>query len=414
MNVHYMTTRAKRYMIVTITLWLMVVTASAFWNVRQAESSSLETYLENGRSLFNLIVVMREWNAEQGGIYLPVTDKVQPNPYLEVPNRDIETTDGQHLTLINPAYMTRLVGELADQKDNVKFHITSNNPIRPQNAPAQWEEKALETFDHHGKQEYYSYYEDGGTTVFRYMAPLITQQSCLKCHEKQGYKLNDIRGGISITFPVNIKTPWALVVSHILIGIGGSGLIYFSGKMMDRTLQVMEDMSIVDSLTDIRNRRYFDEALSREFLFSKRNKTPLSVGMCDIDEFKAYNDAYGHQAGDACLIQVAQALDEVLKRPGDLVARYGGEEFCVLLPNTDSSGALLIANLLQARVEALKIPHKASKVSPYVTISIGVANLQGDELNMNALVNKADMALYRAKHSGKNMVAVFDDLSEEF
>ena len=113
MNVHYMTTRAKRYMITTITLWLMVVTASAFWNVRQAETSSLETYLENGRSLFNLIVTMREWNSQQGGLYLPVTNNIQPNPYLDVPNRDVTTTSSQKLTLVNPAYMTRLIGELA-------------------------------------------------------------------------------------------------------------------------------------------------------------------------------------------------------------------------------------------------------------------------------------------------------------
>ncbi len=412
MNVHYMTTRAKRYMITTITIWLMVVTASAFWNVRQADTSNLETYLENGRSLFNLIVTMREWNSQQGGLYLPVTNNIQPNPYLDVPNRDVTTTSGQKLTLVNPAYMTRLIGELAATKDHVKFHITSLKPIRPLNAPADWEVSALSAFEQTSQQEYYAYSGEGSSQVFRYMAPLYVQQSCLKCHEKQGYKLDEVRGGISISFPVNIQPHWAIIISHILIGLVVSGLVFFYGRKLDLTLQTMEELSNVDGLTGIRNRRYFDEALDREFSYCLRNNPPLSVAICDIDEFKAYNDAYGHQAGDDCLKRVAQALGEVPRRPGDLVARYGGEEFCVILPTTDAAGALLIGNLLKSKVEALQIPHKLNKVSPFVTISVGLATYQGDELNKTALINKADLALYQAKHSGKNIAILFDEFSD--
>jgi diguanylate cyclase (GGDEF)-like protein len=411
MKGHPMTNRAKRYMAGIIIFWLAAVTASAIWNVMQTRKSQLQTYLENGRSLFNLIVITREWNAQQGGIYLPITDKIQPNPYLDVPNRDVTTTGGQNLTLINPAYMTRLIGELADQKDNVKFHITSLKPIRPMNAPEEWEAVALAAFEGKAQQEYYTYNGTGKSTVFRYMAPLITQQSCLKCHEKQGYRLNDVRGGISITFPVNVNAPWALIISHILIALGGSALIFVYGKKLDQTMQVLEDLSNLDGLTQIHNRRYFDETLSREFLYARRHKSTLSIAMCDIDEFKAFNDAYGHQAGDDCLKQVAQALDNVLKRPGDLVARYGGEEFCIILPNTDADGALLIGNLLQSRVESLKISHKASMVSRYVTISIGVATYHGDDPNKDTLMSKADRALYKAKASGKNYVVSFEDIS---
>jgi diguanylate cyclase (GGDEF)-like protein len=409
---HRMTNQAKRYIAGIVTLWLLVVTASVIWNVKQSQNSYLLTYLENGRSLFNLIVVAREWNAMQGGVYLPVTENIQPNPYLEVPNRDVTTTEGLDLTLVNPAYMTRLIGELADKKDNVKFHITSLNPIRPMNAPTEWEASALETFEHKGQLEYYSYNGAGTSRVFRFMAPLITQQSCLKCHAKQGYQVGDVRGGISITFPVNVKTPWALIISHMLIALAGCGFIFIYGKKLDHNMHTLEDLSNVDGLTRIRNRRYFDESLGREFSYCQRNHTPLSVAMCDLDEFKAYNDAYGHQAGDDCLKQVAQALSDVLKRPGDLVARYGGEEFCIILPVTDAVGARLIGNLLQSRIEALQIPHKTNKVSPYVTISIGVAAYHGDELNRNELLKKADLALYTAKHRGKNCVVVFEDNSD--
>lgn len=404
-----MANKTKRYVAGIIVIWLMVVTMSATWNVSQSQKNQLQTYLENGRSLFNLIVIMREWNAQEGGIYLPVTDKIRPNPYLDVPNRDVTTTSGQNLTLVNPAYMTRLIGELADQKDNVKFHITSLKPIRPTNAPAEWEAAALKIFENKVQQEYYEYNNEGKTTVFRYMAPLLTQQSCLKCHEKQGYKLGDVRGGISITFPATINVPWALVISHVLIAFGGGGLIFIFGKKLNQTMQVLEDLSNLDGLTQIHNRRYFDETLNREFLYSRRNKSPLSVAMCDIDEFKAFNDAYGHQAGDECLKRVAHAINSVLRRPGDLVARYGGEEFCIILPNTDAAGAMLIGNILQSKIESLQIPHKASAVSRYVTISIGVATYHTEDINRKMLISKADQALYKAKAAGKNFVASIED-----
>jgi diguanylate cyclase (GGDEF)-like protein len=409
-----MTNKAKRYIAGSVFIWLMVVVASAIWNVSQNQNSQLQTYLENGRSLFNLIVITREWNAQQGGVYLPVTDKIQPNPYLDVSNRDVTTTSGQKLTLINPAYMTRLIAELADEKDNVKFHITSLNPIRLLNAPTKWESFALESFENRGQQEYYEYdYDDQKTLVFRYMAPLVTGQSCLNCHEKQGYQLGNIRGGISISFPVKIKTPWALIISHIIIALAGGGLIFVYGIKLNKTMQTLEDLSNLDGLTQIYNRRYFEETLVREFLYSKRNKAAMSVAMCDIDDFKAFNDTYGHQAGDYCLKQVAQTLNRVLKRPGDLVARYGGEEFCIILPYTDSAGALLVGQLLQSKIESLQIPHRASKVSNYLTVSIGIATSHGDDINGSALVNKADQSLYKAKASGKNCVTSMENTVNE-
>ena len=405
--------RAKLYIMGIIIIWLGIVLASGFWNVKQTQKNQFQTYLENGRSLFNLIVITREWNAQQGGIYLPVTDQVQPNPYLDLPNRDVTTSDGQKLTLVNPAYMTRLIGELADRKDNVKFHITSLKPIRPLNAPTQWEADALRSFEDGSRAEYYETNGGEGAEMFRYMAPLVTQQSCLKCHEKQGYQLGDIRGGISISFPVNIKRPWALIISHILIALGGSGLIFIFGGKLDRSMKALEDLSNIDGLTQIRNRRYFDDNFNREFLYSRRHGTPLSVALVDIDDFKPFNDSYGHQAGDDCLKQVAQTLASLLKRPGDIVARYGGEEFGIILPSTDPAGVMLIGNLIQSRIESLQIPHKGGKASPHITISVGVATYLGGSSSGSDLLNKADRALYKAKSSGKNFVAAMEDYDND-
>jgi diguanylate cyclase (GGDEF)-like protein/PAS domain S-box-containing protein len=165
-------------------------------------------------------------------------------------------------------------------------------------------------------------------------------------------------------------------------------------------------LSYQDGLTGVANRRHFDDALAREWRRSGRDKDPLSLIMIDIDLFKAYNDAYGHQKGDECLKQVAQSIRSGLKRPGDLAARYGGEEFVVILPDTDMEGAVAVAEKLQNSVEGLRIPHQASDVSDHVTVSQGVATAIADPTDTpEALVKAADQALYQAKEAGRNQVA---------
>jgi diguanylate cyclase (GGDEF)-like protein/PAS domain S-box-containing protein len=160
-----------------------------------------------------------------------------------------------------------------------------------------------------------------------------------------------------------------------------------------------------DSLTGLSNRRAFDEALAKEYRRAKREKQFLSLVMVDVDRFKAFNDRYGHPAGDDCLRRVAAAIAETVGRSGDVVARYGGEEFVVLLPNTDEAGAELIAQRVLRAVRDLKIRHEAN-VDGLVTISAGVASLAATELDGRpaTLVQNADRALYRAKDSGRNVV----------
>jgi diguanylate cyclase (GGDEF)-like protein len=173
--------------------------------------------------------------------------------------------------------------------------------------------------------------------------------------------------------------------------------------------QELVRLSSTDGLTGIANRRTFDEALSREWRRAMRDDAPLSVLMVDVDYFKAYNDANGHQGGDDCLRSVAQALARSLRRPGDLVARYGGEEFAALLPATPERGALTVAHTLREAVESLDIAHSGSAVAPRVTVSIGVASGAARRgSNASALVEAADQALYCAKRDGRNRVRAFD------
>ncbi|MFC1819966.1 DUF3365 domain-containing protein [Thermodesulfobacteriota bacterium] len=180
-------------------IWTFVLAGFYTWRVKNIYKHSKELAIYQARSFFQEIVTTRSWNATHGGVYVLITDKTKPNPYLDDPNRDVITTNGLALTKINPAYMTRQISEIASIKNSVWFHITSAKPIRPGNAPDSWELDALSNFTE-GFNEYAEFKEKiDGANIFRYMAPLWVEPECLKCHIKQGYKENDLRGGISVT-----------------------------------------------------------------------------------------------------------------------------------------------------------------------------------------------------------------------
>ena len=166
--------------------------------------------------------------------------------------------------------------------------------------------------------------------------------------------------------------------------------------------QRLESLSHQDGLTGIANRRAFDFLSERQFREARRRKEPLSVVLCDVDHFKAYNDHYGHPAGDECLKQVAAALGCVCKRGIDIAARYGGEEFALLLPDTPSAGALQVVENARREVAALAIAHAQSPTAGVVTFSAGVATLAGQDAGPRDIVARADEALYRAKQLGRN------------
>ncbi len=171
--------------------------------------------------------------------------------------------------------------------------------------------------------------------------------------------------------------------------------------------QALEALSRHDALTGLANRRYFDELKDVEFRRAIRHNTPLAVLMCDVDFFKIYNDTYGHIKGDECLKQIAGTLRSVFGRSGELTARLGGEEFVVVLPNINASQACEAAQRFRESLAELALPHGGSAVSPFVTLSIGVAELDTKTMDhFDQLLQRADQALYRAKRQGRNCVAL--------
>lgn len=173
----------------------------------------------------------------------------------------------------------------------------------------------------------------------------------------------------------------------------------------------LERMASIDGLTQVANRRFFDEYIRIQWTSMFRKKSPLSLIMCDIDFFKKFNDTYGHAAGDECLKQVANALQRSVMRPIDLVARYGGEEFCVVLPDTDCNGAYFVAKRIHSEIGQLRLNHL--QVKQPITISIGFSwKLPCKGSSPECLLAEADQALYQAKMQGRNRIIAYHDLQQ--
>ncbi|MDJ0845746.1 diguanylate cyclase domain-containing protein [Crocosphaera sp.] len=165
----------------------------------------------------------------------------------------------------------------------------------------------------------------------------------------------------------------------------------------------LKNLATKDGLTGICNRRTFDETIRKEWKLFQREKTPLSLIICDLDYFGFYNNFYGHQMGDDCLKKVAQIMEDTIQRPGDLVARFGGEEFAIILPQTDQHGAITVAKRIQEAIRLQAIPHEQSKVSDIVSVSMGIATMIPiAESNPDILIKRADQALYSAKNQGRD------------
>lgn len=208
--------------------------------------------------------------------------------------------------------------------------------------------------------------------------------------EETGFNLGAVD---YITKPFSIAITKARVRNHIALKLQAD---------------MLEELSLIDPLTHIHNRRFLDERLETEWKRSLRDGEPLSILMIDIDHFKSYNDHYGHGTGDDCLRQVAGTLMDGVFRPGDVVARYGGEEFVIILPQTDSQAAGRIAEQLRERILDLNIPHAYSAAGARISVSIGCATT-GTDVDITSstqLLQKADEMLYRSKALGRNRVTV--------
>ena len=226
-----------KYTVILAVCWSILVAASLTWNIWRSEHTAMEGVYLQARVAFEKDILYRRWNSMHGGVYASVNSSTQPNPYLKTQDRTIKTPNGKSLTKINPSYMTRQVHELQAKETGIKGHITSLKPLRPANTPDEWEKKALIKFEK-GIQEFCEVRSMQGEEFLRAIWPIRTEKSCLNCHAKQGYRLGDIRGGISVSIPLDPilntlhKTQLAIIFTHSLLWLVVMvGLILVSRKL---------------------------------------------------------------------------------------------------------------------------------------------------------------------------------------
>jgi PAS domain S-box-containing protein len=228
--------RLKGYSIALAAAWTLVMCLSLGWIYIHELEAAHSGALAEARTSFAKDILYRKWVAGHGGVYVPITGETPPNPYLEhVGDRDVRTVSGRRLTLVNPAYMTRQVLELAQEQSGTRGHLTSLKPIRPENAPDSWEAQALAAFEK-GTKEVYSIEQVGGEPYMRLMKPMVTGEGCMKCHESQGYKLGDIRGGLSVSSPMEPQlTLFRKEIVHILLTCSVFWLVGLAGIVLGTT-----------------------------------------------------------------------------------------------------------------------------------------------------------------------------------
>lgn len=401
-----------------IFLMIGLIVLSVFWGFSYRSNALIKgQLLKQGQAFFGEVVITREWAAKHGGVYVKITPDMVVNPYLlKIPGLKvvIKDEDGVAYTLKNPALMTRELSELAATKGIFKFKITSLTPMNPTNKPDRFEELALTSFGQ-GSMEYFRFEQEGDKVYFRYMAPLITLKPCLKCHAQQGYKEGDVRGGISVSIPatamlrqINENRYYIILIALCIIGLIYIIIRYvarvFIGDL-NRAEEQLREMASHDFLTSLLNRREAYRQIAEEIGRVARTGRPVAFILFDIDHFKRLNDAYGHNAGDMVLKQLADKLVSAL-RDYDISCRYGGEEFLVVAPETDVEQALNLAERLRLTIAATNFSTDTEDVS--VTISVGVSMLQSSD-TIETATSRADAAMYQAKEGGRNRVCLFDE-----
>lgn len=228
----------RRYRVIAGAIWISTVLCSLLWNYTDNIREKNTIALEAARAFLTHLVAVRSWNLEHGGVFVFTDEKTPPNPYLPEDEQIITSSDGRMLTKMNPAYMTRQISEIAGQQSRLGFHLTSLNPVRPENSPLDWETEWLKDFEK-GVKEKGAFIGTAEGEIFRYMAPIYVTPACLPCHES--YHEGDIRGGISLSLPLAFhKSLWPMLISHGVAAILGIlGIQFFAGRLRIRSEQLV-------------------------------------------------------------------------------------------------------------------------------------------------------------------------------
>ncbi|MCU7923654.1 MAG: EAL domain-containing protein [Candidatus Thiodiazotropha sp. (ex Dulcina madagascariensis)] len=409
--------RLHTQLLVAVFVWTLLVASILLWSQRSVDSEMLGLARLEAIANFNKDQAFRVWATTHGGVYVPISERTPPSPYLShIPERDLVTPSGRRLTLMNPAYMLRQMMDDYNELYGVKGRITSLKPLNPRNAPDDWEREALVAFIR-GEKERFEVTEIGGQAFLRLIRPMPTQEGCLKCHLHQGYKVGDIRGGVGVSVPLagylavgakRKQSLWAGLSMVWAVGIGGIWLVGKRGRQRILERKGYEGriwrQANFDALTGLSNRNLFMDRLDRALAYAHRQEHRLALLFIDLDRFKDVNDTLGHTIGDRLLQEAGQRLKACV-REMDTVSRLGGDEFTVILPDIaeEISTTLVATNILAI----LSQPFELDGQEVHLSASIGITIFPQDGEDPGMLLQNADTAMYRAKAEGRNIYRYF-------
>jgi two-component system, chemotaxis family, sensor kinase Cph1 len=347
----------KRYFWILAAMWILVVAASLAWNLWDERDTAHEVALAQAQATHDKDLSYRRWSTEHGGVYVPVTEQTPPNPYLDVPNREITTDSGDVFTLINPAYMTRQVYDLAQEQYGFRGHITSLNPLNPANTPDPWEEYVLRNLDV-GQKDFSAVQIIDGDQYMRLLIPMIAEPGCIKCHQNEGYIIGAPAGGISVSIPIELR--WGhmlpILVGHgalLLLGLTGVG--FFGGRL----------------ITSVRERELVEN--EREALFQERGASieQLNVHLAALDaaaEIVVITDDKGaiEYVNESFTSQTGYSYDEVIgENPRLLKSGKQSNAFYQDLWGTISANKVWRGNLINLRKDGTEYPEEMT-ITPLV------------------------------------------------
>lgn len=407
--------------------WTAVVGVLMAVNIQGNKYHAAETALTQARSVFQRDVMYRQWNATYGPVYVRVDRGVAPNPYLTgTPPRDITTTTGEKLTQVNPAYMTRLVFEMAARDYGLKEHITSLHPVRPENKPDAWEVEALKAFER-GREEISSVEQMDGEPYLRMMKPLVTDRECLQCHQQQGYREGDIRGGISITVPMEPlyrlaqKRIRADSLSFAFLWLVGLGGIMMGAKRI-RLAMEQRDRSEQEVLVlnqSLQERKDELESANRElesfnYTVSHDLQSPLSTigGFCNlIQELPVEKHPEKCARYSGIIYKETQRMEKLIKALLDFsrVSRVEPTRLAVNL----SQVALDIAEELRrtdaARSATFRIEENITVMGDPILLRIVMQNLLGNAWKYTGKQTEAEIRFGAMKQDHEQVLFVQDN-----
>jgi diguanylate cyclase (GGDEF)-like protein len=402
---------------VGISCWSLLILALYLSGIRKEDASMQALAHKEAVANFHKDQAFRIWGTKHGGVYVPVSEHTQPNSYLaHIPERDLTTPAGHHLTLMNPAYMLRQMMEDYNDLYGVKGKITSLHPVNPANAPDEWEYLALKTFES-GETERIDVTEIDGEPYLRMIRPMVMQEGCLKCHKQHGYQVGDIRGGVGVSVPLSgylevaNSRKQSLMFALSLIWLVGATGIYIVGRNSKQRIVERKAYEAkiwrqanFDTLTGLSNRSLFMDRLDRALAYARRHDSKLALLFIDLDGFKDVNDTLGHAHGDLLLQEAAKRLQNCV-REMDTVSRLGGDEFTVILPElAENISAATVAGTI---LTSLARPYAIDDHETRLSASIGITVFPQDGKDPGMLLQHADTAMYRAKAEGRNTFRYF-------